>query len=80
MKKKITMTCILKSGHVIKESFQVKKSDARTLKAIEQLKTGIENYFTHPDKYKENAGCFTFGKSVILMSEIAAITFKENGK
>ena len=77
MKKKVKMTCILKNGHVIKDSFPVKKSDTRTLKVIEQVRTDIENYLTHPDKYKENAGCLTWGKSVILMSEIAAVSFKD---
>ena len=77
MKKKVKMTCILKNGHVIKDSFPVKKSDTRTLKVIEQIRTDIENYLAQPDKYKENAGCFTWGKSAILMSEIAAISFKD---
>lgn len=77
MKKKIKMICILKNGHVIKDSFPVKKSDTRTLKVIEQIRTDIENYLAHPDKYKENAGCLTWGKSIILMSEIAAISFKD---
>ncbi len=77
MKKKIKMKCILKNGHVIKDSFLVKKSDTRSLRIIEQIRTDIENYLAHPDKYKENAGCLTWGKSVILMSEIAAVSFKD---
>ena len=77
MKKKFKMTCILKSGQIIKDSFSVKKSDTQVIKAIEQIRLNVENYWTHPDKYKENAGCLTFGKSAILMSEIAAISFKE---
>lgn len=77
MKKKIKMKCILKNGHVIKDSFPVKKSDTRTLKIIEQIRTDVEDYLAHRDKYKENAGCLTWGKSVILMSEIAAISFKD---
>ena len=76
MYKKIKIRCILKNGQVIKDSFPVKKSDTRALKAIEQIRVDIENYLTHPDKYKENAGCLTWGKSVILMSEIAAVSFK----
>ena len=75
--KKVKMTCILKNGHVIKDSFPVKKSDTQAIKVIEQIRLNVENYFAHPDKYKENAGCLTFGKSAILMSEIAAISFKE---
>ena len=77
MKKKIKMICILKSGQVVKDSFQVKKSDTRALKVIEQLRLDVENYLTHPDKYKENSGCLVFGKSTILMSEIAAVSFKD---
>lgn len=77
MKRKIKIKCILKNGHVIKDSFPVKKSDTRTLKAIEQIRVDIENYLAHPDKYKENAGCLTWGKSIILMSEIAAVSFKD---
>ena len=77
MKRKIKIKCILKNGHVIKDSFPVKKSDTRTLRIIEQIRTDIENYLAHPDKYKENAGCLTWGKSVILMSEIAAVSFKD---
>ncbi len=77
MKRKIKIKCILKNGHVIKDSFPVKKSDTRTLRIIEQIRADIENYLAHPDKYKENAGCLTWGKSVILMSEIAAVSFKD---
>jgi hypothetical protein len=77
MKRKIKIKCILKNGQVIKDSFPVKKSDTRTLKAIEQIRADIENYLAHPGKYKENAGCLTWGKSIILMSEIAAVSFKD---
>ena len=77
MKKKVKMICILKNGQVVKDSFPVKKSDTRTLKVIEQIRVEIEDYLANPNKYKENAGCFTWGKSIILMSEIAAISFKD---
>lgn len=77
MKRKIKIKCILKNGQVIKDSFPIKKSDTRALKAIEQIRVDIENYLAHPDKYKENAGCLTWGKSIILMSEIAAVSFKD---
>ena len=77
MTKKIKIKCILKNGHVIKDSFPVKKSDTQALKAIEQVIADVEHYLTHPDKYKENAGCLTWGKSVILMSEIAAVSFTD---
>ena len=77
MKKKIKMICILKSGQKVEDCLVFKKSDTRTIRVIEQLRLDVENYLTHPDKYKENAGCLTFGKSTILMSEIAAISFKD---
>ena len=78
MKKKVKMTCILKSGQVVKDSFIFKKSDKRAFRVIEQIRLDIENYLAHPDKYTKDAGCIVFGKSTILMSEIAAITFREN--
>ena len=74
MKKKVKMICILKSGQVVKDSFVFKKSDN---KAIEQIRLTMENYLTHPDKYKKDAGCLVFGKSTILMSEIAAVSFRD---
>ncbi len=77
MKKKVRMTCVLKSGVVVKDSFKFKKSDSRALKVIEQIRLDVENYLTHPDKYKEDSGCLVFGKSTIRMSEVAAISFKD---
>jgi autonomous glycyl radical cofactor GrcA len=76
MKMKVKMTCILKSGQVIKDSFPVKKKDTQTLNVIESIRDSVEDQFAHPSKYKENAGCVTFGHSTIRISEIAAITFK----
>lgn len=77
MKKKVTMTCILKSGQKVKDRLVFKKSDTRAIKAIEQMRVEMENYLTNPDKYKENSGVVVFGKTTILMSEVAAITFKD---
>ena len=74
MKKTITMTCILKSGRVVKGKLD---RTYETLKVTEAIRKSIEDYFAEPDKYKENAGCLTFGKTTILMSEIAAIQFKD---
>lgn len=72
--KKIEMTCILKNGQVVKGKLD--RTD-ETLKITEMIRESVEDYFADPDKYKANAGCLTFGKTTILMSEIAAITFKE---
>jgi hypothetical protein len=74
MKKKITMICILKSGQVVKGKLD---RTHETLKITEVIRKSVEDYFAEPDKYKENAGCLTFGKTTILMSEIAAISFKD---
>jgi hypothetical protein len=78
MKKKVKMICILKSGQKIEDRLVFKKSDTCTIKAIEQMRIIVEDYFAHTDKYKENSGVVSFGKTTILMSEVAAITFKEN--
>ena len=73
--KTIKMICILKSGQVIKDKM---KSTPEVIKVVEAIRKSVENYFTEPDKFKPNAGLLAFGKSSILMSEIAAIQFKEN--
>jgi hypothetical protein len=78
MKKKVKMTCILKSGQKVEDCLVFKKSDTCAIRAIEQMRVSMEDYLAHPDKYKENSGCVVFGKTTILMSEVAAITFKEN--
>lgn len=74
MRKKIKMICILKSGQVIKDKM---KSTPEIIKVVEAIRKSVENYFAEPDKYKSNAGLLAFGKSAILMSEIAAIQFKD---
>lgn len=77
MKKKVTMICILKSGRKVKDRLVFKKSDIRAIRAIEQMRSSIEDYLANPDKYKENSGAVVFGKTTILMSEVAAISFKD---
>lgn len=77
MKKKIKMTCILKSGQKVEDCLVFKKSDTHAIRAIEQMRTSMEDYLTNPDKYKENSGVVVFGKTTICMSEIAAISFKD---
>jgi hypothetical protein len=44
---------------------------------VEAIRKSVEDYFAEPDKFKPNAGLLVFGKSSILMSEIAAIQFKD---
>lgn len=77
MKKKIRMICILKSGQKVEDCLVFKKSDTQAIRAVEQMRVDMEHYLAHPDKYKENSGCVVFGKTTILMSEVAAITFKD---
>ncbi len=74
MKKKVTMTCILKTGHTLTETVKFDKNNAKVLKGIEAIRTSIENYI---GKVGEGAGVITFGKTTICMSEIAAISFKD---
>lgn len=72
--KKIKMICILKSGQVVKGKLDRTRE---ALRITEVIRKSVEDYFAEPDKYKANAGCLTFGKSTILMSEIAAVSFKD---
>ena len=74
MKKKVTMTCILKSGGTITETVKFDKNNHTVIKAIDDIRTSIENYI---GKVGEGAGVFTFGRTTICMSEIAAISFKD---
>lgn len=74
MKKKVTMTCILKSGRTITETVKFKKSDTRVIRAIEDIRKSIENYI---GQIGQGAGAITFGRTTITLSEIAAISFKD---
>ena len=73
MKKKVTMTCILKSGVKVEESIKFDSKDTRIFKAIEKIREDVENYMASPTSDK---GQLTFGKTTIAMSEVAAISFK----
>ena len=74
MKKKVKMTCILKSGGIITETVKFKKSNARVLRAIEDIRNNIENYI---GQVGSGAGVITFGRTTVTLSEIAAISFKD---
>lgn len=74
MKKKVTMTCILKSGRTITETVKFKKSDTRIIRAIEDIRKSIENYI---GQIGQGAGVITFGRTTLTLSEIAAISFKD---
>lgn len=74
MKKKIRMTCILKSGQKITETIKFNRKDSRVIKAIESIRQDVENYMSSPTADK---GQLTFGKTTIAISEVAAISFKD---
>lgn len=74
MKKKVKMTCILKSGQKITETIKFSRKDTRVIKAIESIRRDVEHYMSSPTADK---GQLTFGKTTIAIPEIAAISFKD---
>jgi hypothetical protein len=74
MKKKVTIICILKSGVKVEDSIKFDRKDTKIIKAIERIRTDVENYMANSIS---NKGQFTFGKTTIAMSEVAAIKFKD---
>ena len=74
MKKKVRMTCILKSGRVVTETVKFKKSDTRIIRAIEDIRKSIENYI---GQIGQGAGVITFGRTTLALADIAAISFKD---
>ncbi len=74
MKKKVKMTCILKSGQKLTETIKFSRKDTRVIKAIEAMRKDVENYMS---SYTADKGQLTFGKTTIAVSEIAAISFKD---
>ena len=74
MKKKITMTCILKSGQVVEEVCKIEKKNKRAFAAINEMRRGIENSLGYSEPAVSN---ITFGKLTVSLSEVAAIKFKE---
>lgn len=75
MKKKVKMTCILKSGAVVEDTIKVDKKNTRAFKGIDDMRKGIEKSLCYEKPAVSN---ITFGTTTIAVSEIAAITFKEN--
>lgn len=68
---KIKMTCILKSGQKIIETFRVPKKD---LSVVKKMFEEIENYMSSSNP---GAAQLTWGKTIIQLSEVAAISFKD---
>jgi hypothetical protein len=73
VKKKIKLTCILKSGAIVKDAVWVNSKDEHAMLAIYQMKTAIEDSIGHKEPKLQNV---TFGHTTITVSEIAAITIK----
>lgn len=67
MKVKVKMTCVLKSGVIIKEVLKLPNSE---IDKFNELIDSLSNA-------NSDLGKFTFGKTTITVSEIAAISFKD---
>lgn len=73
MEKKIQMTCVLKSGTMVKDAVWVDSKDDHAMMAILQMKTAAEDSVGHKEPKLQN---ITFGHTTVAISEIAAITIK----
>lgn len=67
MKKRVQMTCVLKSGVIVRDAFRMSPEEI-------QMLNKLKKYLESSDQ--ANTTKFTFGKTTIAVSEIAAITFK----
>ena len=74
MKKKVKMTCILKSGQVVEDVCKIDKKNTRAFAAINEMRKGIENSLGYKEPAVTN---ITFGKLTISLTEVAAIKFKD---
>ena len=74
MKKKVTMTCILKSGQIVEEVCKIDKKHTRAFAAINEMRRGIGESLGQEHPTVSN---ITFGKLTVSLSEVAAIKFKE---
>ena len=75
MKKKVKMTCVLKSGAVVEDTVKIDKKNKQAFRVINEMRKGIENSLGYEKPAVQN---ITFGKLTVATSEIAAIQFKEN--
>ena len=74
MKKKVKMTCILKSGAVVEDTCKIDKKNTRAFNTINEMRRGIEESLGQKNPVVSN---ITFGKLTVSLSEVAAIKFKE---
>ena len=70
MKKKVKMTCILKSGVVVKETVKIKKDDVQWVNA---LKSQIETSFEKKPGDPGRMSSFTFAYTSVVFDEVAAV-------
>lgn len=73
MKKKVKMTCVLKSGVVVKETIKVDPKHKAAIAAINDMKTALEDSVGYKEPKWQ---IITFGHTTIAIPEIAAITIK----
>jgi hypothetical protein len=73
-KKKVKMTCVLKSGAVVEDTIKVDKKNTRAFRVIDEMRKGIENSLGYEKPAVSN---ITFGKLTVAVSDVAAIKFKE---
>ena len=74
MKKKVTMTCIFKSGARLIDTIKLDTKDARAWKLVQDIQKGVEDYMTQKDT---GPALITLGKTSVQLSEVAAISFKD---
>lgn len=74
MKKKVTMTCIFKSGFVLKDTIWLNRKDDKAWQTVKAIQKGVEEYMTQRDA---GPALITWGKTSVQLSEVAAISFKE---
>ena len=75
MKKKVTMTCTLKSGAIVKDTIEADDNNTQVANYLRVLQRGLEDSIGYKEPKISN---FTFGTTTIAISEIAAVSFKEN--
>lgn len=74
MKKKVTMTCIFKSGKTLMDTIKIDKKDKKAWAVIKEIQKGVEDYMTQKDA---GPALITWGKTSVQLSEVAAISFKD---
>ena len=74
MKKKVTMTCIFKSGAKLTDTIKLNSKDTRAWKTVRDIQKGVEDYMSTKDS---GSALITWGKTSVQLSEVAAISFKD---